>query len=263
VFAEDLIMRQRRESPLQRYAIYAVSLALGAAVWQVAAAHTSPTFLSSFTATIAKLWEFVVTGVMLDALASSLLLFATGLISAIVVGVLLGLLLARVRLLRVALESYITILYATPMVALIPFILSMMGFGFAPKALVVFLFGFFPILYNTVEGARSLRPELLEVARSFRSGEAAIWRDVLLPYTLPFALTGIRQAIARGLVGMIAAEFFLSSSGIGQLIMRSGQDFDIPALYGAILMVTMLGVAMMAVGRVLENHFAAWRGLER
>jgi ABC-type nitrate/sulfonate/bicarbonate transport system permease component len=263
VFAEDLIMRQRRESPLQRYAIYAVSLALGAALWQVAAAHTSPTFLSSFTATIAKLWEFVVTGVMLDALASSLLLFATGLISAIVVGVLLGLLLARVRLLRVALESYITILYATPMVALIPFILSMMGFGFAPKALVVFLFGFFPILYNTVEGARSLRPELLEVARSFRSGEAAIWRDVLLPYTLPFALTGIRQAIARGLVGMIAAEFFLSSSGIGQLIMRSGQDFDIPALYGAILMVTMLGVAMMAVGRVLENHFAAWRGLER
>ena len=91
----------------------------------------------------------------------------------------------------------------------------------------------------------------------------SIWRDVLLPYTLPFALTGIRQAIARGLVGMIAAEFFLSSSGIGQLIMRSGQDFDIPALYGAILMVTMLGVAMMAVGRVLENHFAAWRGLER
>jgi ABC-type nitrate/sulfonate/bicarbonate transport system permease component len=254
---------RRRESLFQRYAIYALSLATGAVLWQIAAAYTSPTFLSSFTATIAKLWEFVVTGVMFDALLSSLQLFITGLASAIVVGVLLGLLLARVRWLRVALETYITILYATPMVALIPFILSMMGFGFAPKALVVFLFAFFPILYNTVEGARSLRPELLEVAHSFRSPETAIWRDVLIPYTLPFALTGIRQAVARGLVGMIAAEFFLSSSGIGQLIMRSGQDFDIPALYGAILMVTILGVALMAVGRMLENHFAAWRGLER
>jgi len=251
------------EPTVQRYVAYVLSLAIGAGLWQLAAARTSPAFLSSFTATIAKVWEFLVTGVLIEALASSLLLFAVGLSCAIIVGVMFGLLLARVRLLRVALESYITILYATPMVALIPFILSMMGFGFAPKALVVFLFAFFPVLYNTVEGARSLRPELLEVARSFRSSEAAIWRDVLVPYTLPFALTGIRQAVARGLVGMIAAEFFLSSSGIGQLIMRSGQDFDIPALYGAILVVTILGVALMAVGRMVENRFAAWRGLER
>ena len=61
------------------------------------------------------------------------------------------------------------ILYATPMVALIPFILSLMGFGFAPKVLVVFLFAVFPVLYNTVEGARSIKPEMIEVARSFRS----------------------------------------------------------------------------------------------
>jgi NitT/TauT family transport system permease protein len=90
-----------------------------------------------------------------------------------------------------------------------------------------------------------------------------VWRDVLLPYTLPFALTGIRQAVARGLVGMVAAELFLSSSGVGQLIMRSGQDFDIPALFGALLVVTILGVALMAIGRALEGHFAAWRGLHR
>lgn len=254
---------QRRESLWQRYMIYGASLLIGAGLWQFAAAHTNPTFLSSFTATMAKLWEFTLDGVLIEALASSLLLFATGLTCAIVVGVLFGLLLARVRLLRVALENYITVLYATPMVALIPFILSMMGFGFAPKALVVFLFAFFPILYNTIEGARSLKPELLEVAHSFRSREWPIWRDILIPYTLPFALTGIRQAVARALVGMIAAEFFLSSSGIGQLVMRSGQDFDIPALYGTILVVTILGVVLMSVGRALENRFAAWRGLER
>ena len=79
----------------------------------------------------------------------------------------------------------------------------------------------------------------------------------------PYALTGIRQGIARGLVGMVSAELFLSSSGMGQLIMRSGQDFDIPALYGSILVITILGVIMMSFGRMLENHFARWRGLER
>ena len=79
---------------------------------------------------------------------------------AIVVGAPFGMLLARVPVLRAALDVYIMVLYATPMVALIPFILSLMGFGFAPKVLVVFLFAVFPVLYNTVEGARSLKPEL-------------------------------------------------------------------------------------------------------
>ena len=252
-----------RETLLQRWLIYAVSLAIGAAIWQVAAHYTNPAFLSSFTATMARIAEYTWSGVLIEALASSLTLFFTGFVIAVVVGVLLGLVLARVRLLRVALESYIMVLYATPMVALIPFILSLLGFGFVPKTLVVFLFALFPILYNTVEGARSIKPEMIEVARSFRSNEWGIWRDILIPYTLPFALTGIRQGVGRGLVGMVTAEFFLSSSGIGQLIMRSGQDFDIPSLYGSILVVTILGVMLISLGRALENRFAAWRGLNR
>ena len=250
-------------SLLTRLAPVALSLALGAALWELVASRTNPAFLARFTSTAARVAEYAVSGVLASALMSSLALFFTGLAAAIAAGVAIGLLLARVRILRVALESYIMVLYATPMVALIPFILSMMGFGFAPKALVVFLFAVFPILYNTIEGARSLKPEMLEVAQSFRSSEWAIWRDVLVPYTLPFALTGIRQAIGRALVGMVAAEFFLSGSGIGLIIIRSGQDFDIPGLYGGIIVVTVLGVVLISLGRMLEDRFAAWRGLSR
>ena len=144
------------------------------------------------------------------------------------------------------------------MVALIPFILSIMGFGFAPKVLVVFLFAVFPILYNTVEGARSIKPELIEVAQSFRSSEWELWRDVLVPYTLPFALTGIRQAVGRGLVGMVAAELFLSSSGMGQLIMRAARTSTFRRLYGSILVVTILGVCA-DVGRPRAGK--SFRGL--
>jgi ABC-type nitrate/sulfonate/bicarbonate transport system permease component len=252
-----------RGSAWSRYLIYALSLALGALLWQAVASRTNPAFLASFTDTAERIYEFVVTGVLTDALKSSLAVYFTGLGAAIVVGIAIGLLLARVRLMRVALESYIMVLYATPMVALVPFIMSMMGFGFAPKALVVFLFAFFSVLYNTVEGARSLKPEMLEVARSFRSGEWGIWRDVLVPYTLPFAMTGVRQGIGRGLVGLVVGEFFLSGSGIGLLIMRSERDFDVPGLYGSIIVIAVLGAALMGIGRVLENRFAAWRGLAR
>jgi len=252
-----------KDSTWSRLATYVLALAAGAALWQFAASQTRPSFLSSFTATMARVYDYAVSGVLWNALSSSMLVYFTGLSAAIVVGIGVGLLLARVRLLRVGLESYIMVLYATPMVALIPFIMSMMGFGFAPKALVVFLFAFFSVLYNTIEGARSLKPEMLEVARSFRSGEWGMWRDVLIPYTLPYAMTGVRQGIGRGLVGLVAGEFFLSGTGIGLLIMQSERDFDVPGLYGSILIITILGVILMGIGRALENHFAAWRGLNR
>src|SRR5262249_56681328 len=128
-------------------------------------------------------------------------LFVPGFALAFLVGMPAGLLLARARAVRIGVEPYIMVLYATPMVALIPFILSLMGFGFWPKVLVVFLFAVFPILYNTVEGARSIKPELIEVARAFRSSELGLWREVMVPYTRPFTLTGMRQAIGRALVG--------------------------------------------------------------
>ena len=171
----------------------------------------------------------------------------------------LGLLLARVPMLRIGVEPYIMMLYATPMVALIPFILSMMGFGFAPKVLVVFLFAVFPVLYNTVEGARSIKPEMIEVAQSFRSNEWALWREVMLPYTLPYTMTGVRQAIGRALVGMVAAEFFLSSTGLGQIIMTASQNFDTAGVFASILVIGLIGVGLMRVGLVIERHFARWR----
>ena len=212
-----------------------------------------------FSETLVRLWQLIDGGEFIAQFLDSAQLFLTGFVLALVVGVPLGLLLARVRVLRVGIEPYIMTLYATPMVALIPFILSMMGFGFAPKVLVVFLFAVFPVLYNTVEGARSIKPELIEVAKSFRSSEWALWREVMLPYTLPYTMTGVRQAIGRALVGMIAAEFFLSSTGLGQLIMGASQNFDTGGVFASILVIGLIGVGLMRLG--LEDR-AAFRALE-
>jgi NitT/TauT family transport system permease protein len=206
-----------------------------------------------------RLWQLIAEGQFIDQFIDSAILFLTGFVLALVVGAPLGLLLARVRVLRIGIEPYIMTLYATPMVALIPFILSLMGFGFAPKVLVVFLFAVFPVLYNTVEGARSIKPELIEVARSFRSSESALWLEVMLPYTLPYIMTGVRQAIGRALVGMVAAEFFLSSTGLGQLIMGASQNFDTGGVFASIFVIGMIGVGLMRIGLKIEQHFARWR----
>jgi ABC-type nitrate/sulfonate/bicarbonate transport system permease component len=248
----------RREA-LARHAPFVISLVFGLGAWEIVGRHSSAAFMAPLSETLVRLSELLQSGELIAQTLSSAALFASGLALALVIGMPLGLLLARFRLLRDALDLYIMVLYATPMVALIPFILSLMGFGFAPKVLVVFLFAVFSILYNTVEGARSIKPELLEVARSYRSGEWALWRDVIVPYTLPFTMTGVRQAIGRALVGMIAAEFFLSSTGLGQLIMTATQNFDTAAVFAAILIIVAAGLALTRVGLALERHFTRWR----
>ena len=242
-----------------RHAPFWLSLLAGMALWEIVGRYSSPAFMVPLSATLKKLWQLILDGSLLQQCLDSAQLFLAGFVLALVVGMPLGLLLARVRGLRVGLEPYIMILYATPMVALIPFILSMMGFGFAPKVLVVFLFAVFPVLYNTIEGARSIKPELIEVARSFRSSEWSLWREVMVPYTLPYTMTGVRLAIGRGLVGMVAAEFFLSSTGLGQMIMTASQNFDTAGVFAAILVIGLIGVAMMRLGRRIEMHFARWR----
>jgi len=245
---------------LTRQGLVWLSLLGGLAIWEIAGRNTSPAFLVPLSTTLQSLFAMTQSGELVAATESSLLLFFTGFIAAVIIGMPLGLLFARIQLLREALDVYIMILYATPMVALIPFILSLMGFGFWPKVLVVFLFAVFPVLYNTIEGARSLKPELIEVARAYRSSEWALWREVMVPYTLPFTMTGVRQAIGRGLVGMIAAEFFLSATGLGALIMTASQSFDTAGVFAATLIIGLLGVALSWIGTRLEIRFARWRG---
>ena len=164
------------------------------------------------------------------------------------------------RLLRVALESYIMALYATPMVALIPFILSMMGFGFAPKALVVFLFALFsdPLQH----GRGRAQPEARTArGRAFLPlGRMGIWRDVLIPYTLPYALTGVRQGIGRGLVGLVAGEFFLSGERHGRSHHAQRARLRCAGPLRLDPRVTILGVVLMGIGRALENHFCRVAG---
>jgi NitT/TauT family transport system permease protein len=248
-----------QSTALRRHAPFWFSIFSGIAVWEIAGRSVSPAFMVPFSTTIARLWQLTVSGNFIPQLVDSGKLFFAGFGLALIIGMPLGLLLARIRILRVGVEPYIMLLYATPMVALIPFILSMMGFGFAPKLLVVFLFSVFPVLYNTVEGARSIKPELIEVAKSFRSSEWALWREVMLPYTLPYTMTGVRQAIGRALVGMIAAEFFLSATGLGQLIMSASQNFDTGGVFASILAIGLLGVGLTRLGLIIEQHFARWR----
>lgn len=238
---------------------YVAGVVLGVVAWQFVGSVTSPQVFAPLSSTLSRLGEMISDGSLGRALATSFESYAVGMLLSLVLGGFGGLLLARRALLRIALEPYLVAVYATPMVGIIPFLLALLGFGFWPKVIVIVAFAFFPVLLNTQRGAQSIPPELLDVARLFRSSERSVWRHVIVPYTLPFLMTGVRQSLARGLVGMIAADFFLSSDGLGSLLIVASEQFDTAGMLAVTLVITVIGLVLMGIGRALENHFARWR----
>lgn len=238
---------------------YAVGLIGGAAAWQIVGWHSASYVFVPLTATLGRLGQLISDGSLQGALAASFSVYGAGMALAIVTGAVGGLAFARRAILKQALEPYLVALYAAPMVALIPFLLALIGFGFWPKVIVVWLFAVFPVHFSTQRGAESIPPGLIDVARSFRTSERDTWRHVVVPYTLPYLMTGVRQALARGLVGMIAAEFFLSAGGLGSLLITQSEQFDTAGMLATTLVITLTGVGLMAIGRFVEDRFARWR----
>ncbi|WP_329144690.1 ABC transporter permease [Streptomyces niveus] len=246
---------RRRLIPL---AISTLGLLAGLGLWQWAG-QRDPVLFATPGRSLSALATLTEDGTLPSALLSSGRLLVVGLALAIVAGVGFGLLLSRARLLRSSTDWLLFALQSVPIVALAPLILSAFGFGLPAKTLVVFLTAVFPIAVNTAEGAHRVPATLLEVARTFRSSEWRIWKDVLLPHTVPYAMTGVRQGIAMAFVGTLAAEFFLNASGVGGLLLAASTRFDSATVLGLTLLVSVLAVALMGCGRAVEGYFARWR----
>jgi sulfonate transport system permease protein len=233
-------------------------LALVLIVWQIVGPHISPIFFTYPTKIAAAFYELTASGDLPHYLLQSLEVMFYGLLTAIVVGIPLAVLMARVRWLDWALDLPVNALYATPLVALVPLLVLWFGIYLKAKIIVVFLFAVFPILINTYQGVRSCDQNMLEVAHSFRSSEWQMWQDVLLPYALPFIAAGIRLAIGRGLVGMVIAEFYTTISGLGYMITRYANNFEMDKTFVPVIVLMVLGVSFTAALKWLERRIAPW-----
>jgi sulfonate transport system permease protein len=233
-------------------------LALVLIVWQIVGPHISPIFFTYPTKIAAAFYELTVSGDLPHYLMQSLEVMFYGLLTAVVIGIPLAVLMARVRWLDWALDLPVNALYATPLVALVPLLVLWFGIYLKAKIIVVFLFAVFPILINTYQGVRECDQNMLEVAHSFRSNEWQMWQDVLLPYALPFIAAGVRLAIGRGLVGMVIAEFYTTISGLGYMITRYANNFEMDKTFVPVIVLMVLGVSFTAALKWLERRIAPW-----
>ena len=234
-------------------------LALILIVWELVGPLVNPIFFSYPSKIALAFWELtVVTGELQHYMWESLAILFYGLAIAIVVGVPLAILMARFRPVDWALDLPVNAMYATPMVALVPLLVLWFGIYMEAKVIIVFLFCVFPVLINTYQGVRECDKNMLEVARSFRSSEWRMWRDVLFPFALPYIAAGVRLAIGRGLVGVVIAEFYTTISGLGYMITRYAHIFDMDKTFVPIILLMFLGVSLTSALKWLERRIAPW-----
>src|SRR5207245_5702306 len=101
---------------------------------------------------------------------------------------------------------------------MVPLIIIWFGVGMWSKVFIVFLSAFFPILVNTIAGVRAIDADLLRTARAYCASDWQIFTTLALPGSVPFILTGVRQGVALGLIGVVGGEMFGGSPGVGVLV---------------------------------------------
>jgi NitT/TauT family transport system permease protein len=256
--AERAAAERRRRAALQNFVIRMVSLAIFLSLWQVAAMNVDPVLFTTPWKVAVAAVDMIANGELWAALWPSLLVLLMGLSLAIAFGTLLGLMLARFRILDIGLTVYITFLYSIPSVALVPLIVLWAGYETTAKVIILFLFGFFPMVINTYQGVKAVDPKLLEVGRAFRCSERQLWTNIVLPGALPFIVTGIRLAVGRGMIGMVLADLYTAISGIGYLIVRTASTFQVDRMFVPIVTLGLLGVTLTALLRLAEQWVAPW-----
>ena len=239
-------------------ACYVLSILLLIGVWQ-ALGHSFGVLFVPFTDTMRRLWELLESGPLWPALWVSGELYLVILAFDIIIGVTLGLLFARVALVSAAFEPYAYVLYATPTISLVPFVSVLLGFEFWPRVLVGVLISIFPVLIGVAEGARSIPRQHLDVAAIFGSNERQLWRDVIIPYVLPFAMSGIKQSVALAMAGTLVAEFFLNPDGIAAVLLQGTTVVDSGWVLAVTVFISAIAVALVGVGELVERYVIRWR----
>ncbi len=240
----------------------AIAVILG--VWEVFGPTLNKLILRPPSDIVRAFLELVANGELAEAMGQSLRELFGGLAVALVLGLVLGIASGRWRFVYNAIDPLVSALYSVPSVALVPLIaVAFKSIGDPPRIATVALFAIFPILINTQQGVRNVDHQLLEVARSFNTGERRLWTDVIIPSATPYVLAGVRLAIGRGLIGMIVAEFFIGLVGLGYLIISYENVFRIDRMFVPVIVVATMGILLMGLVQWLEGRIAPWLKTEQ
>ena len=162
------------------------------------------------------------------------------------------------RTIERALYPFIIASQTVPIIVIAPMLLIWVGYGLAPKVIVVALICFFPIVVNMVDGLKSVDSDVVSLMRTLGANRWAIFLKLQVPTSLPYLFSGLRIAIAFSVIGAVIGEWVGSSEGLGYLMIRSKPQFLTERVFAAIVILSALGVSLFAMVGIVERFALPW-----
>ena len=182
---------------------------------------------------------------------------------ALVVGIALAAAISYSRIVERSAYPFVIASQTVPIIAIAPLLLIWVGYGIWPKVIVVVLISFFPIVVNTVDGLKSVDPDMLNMMRTLGASRRQLLLKVQAPASVPFLFSGIRVAIAMSVIGAVIGEWVGASAGLGYLMMRSAPQFLTDRVFASIFILSLMGIGLFTLVVVAERYALPWYQWEK
>jgi ABC-type nitrate/sulfonate/bicarbonate transport system permease component len=237
------------------YLTTGITFVLLMSIWELVGRLTNPLFFAPISDIVGELVKAILDPRerLLTAFLQTLSVLVPGFVIASVLGVAIGILMGRRNLAYQILDPYVTILYNTPRVVLIPIFMLWLGTGATMKIVVVVLAAIFPVIVNTMLGVRDVSAQLTEPARSLKATERQLLHKVIFPATLPFIIAGIKLGLGRALTTVIVAELFVSVSGLGGMLHTAATSYQTAKMFVPVIILALLGILIDGLLSRLER----------
>jgi len=181
-----------------------------------------------------------------------------GYVAAVAIAIPLAIALSNSRFLSRTLYPLLVVIQSTPIVAIAPIIVVLLGAGDLPRVVITFLITFFPIVVASTTGLMSTPEELVELSRSLRAGKRREILQIRLPVALPFIFSALRISTTLAVVGAVVAEFVAANKGLGFLIAFSTSNFRIPQAFAGLVVLVAISLALFRLVDLAQRWLAPW-----
>jgi ABC-type nitrate/sulfonate/bicarbonate transport system permease component len=230
-------------------------------IWEIAARFfIDKTFLSPPSQVFSQLGVLFGTNGVPRALRITAFELAVAFAISVVIGLAVGLGLGLQRFTYRSFMPIVLLLYGTPQITILPLFVLYFGIGPASKIAFGVSHGIFPIIVTVVAGVQNIKPILLTSARSMGASRWQIFRWVIFPHMIPSFFTGMRLGMTGVLLGVLLAELYVSTAGIGYFTTLFTQSFNPTKLLGLISVLAAMAIVLNEIVRRAELHYSRWRG---
>jgi ABC-type nitrate/sulfonate/bicarbonate transport system permease component len=229
-------------------------------VWEIAARFfVDREFLSPPSTVLVSLGTVIDTPGVPAALWITLYELAVAFVLSVIIGVTIGLTVGLSRFAHKSFMPIILLIYGMPQITILPIFILLFGIGAPSKIAFGVSHGMFPIMITVAAGVQNIKPILLVSARSMGASNWQILRHVIFPHAIPSFFAGMRLGMTGVLLGVLLAELYVSTAGIGYFTSVFTQNFDPTKLIGLVSILAAMAIVLNEIVRRAEIHYARWR----